>query len=65
MKIVRRLNTLKDSSRSHETNKRMMAYTAELKKLKVKQEGPHDKLLQMFVPNLGHTDSNQPTEAKE
>ena len=29
MKLVRRLNMLKDSSRSHEKNKHMMAFTAE------------------------------------
>jgi hypothetical protein len=51
--IVRRLNTLKDSPRSDETNKRMKKYTAELKESKMKHEGPHDKLNQMFVPKRG------------
>ena len=59
------MNTLKDSSRSHKTNKWMMAYTVELKKLKVKHEGPHDKLLQMFVPKRGSHRLKSTDQGKE
>ena len=51
--IVRRLNTLKDSPRSDKTIKLMKHYTVELKESKMKHEGPHDKLNQMFVPKRG------------
>jgi hypothetical protein len=51
--IVRRLNTLKDSPKSDKMIKLMKHYTAELKESKMKHEGPHDKLLQMFVPKRG------------
>ncbi len=51
--IVRRLNTLKESPRSDETIKLMKHYTTELKESKMKHEGPHDKLNQMFVPKRG------------
>jgi hypothetical protein len=53
LQIVRRLNTLKDSPRSDKTIKLMKHYTAELKESKMKHEGPHDKLNQMFVPKRG------------
>ena len=51
--LVRRLNTLKDSPRSDKTIKQMKHYTAELKESKMKHEGPHDMLNQMFVPKRG------------
>ena len=53
MLLVRRLNTLKDSPKSDKTIKLMKHYTAELKESKVKHEGQHDKLNQMFVPKRG------------
>ncbi len=53
MKLVRRLNILKDKSRSEETIKLMKHYTAELKESKMKHEGSYDKLEQMFVPERG------------
>jgi len=53
MKLVRRLNLLKDKSRSEETIKRMKKYIAELKESKMKHEGPHDNLKHVFVPKGG------------
>jgi len=53
MKLVRRLNILKDTSRSEKTIKLMKHYTAELKESEMKHEGPHDNLNHMFVPKRG------------
>jgi hypothetical protein len=53
MKLVRRLNELKDLPKSKATIKLMKHYTAELKESKMKHEGPYDQLDIMFVPKRG------------
>jgi len=53
MKLVRRLNELKDLPRSKAIIKQMKYYTAELKKSNFKHEGPYDQLNHMFVPKRG------------
>jgi len=52
-KLVKRLNLLKDESRSEKNIKLMKHYTAELKRSKMKYEGPHDILKHKFVPKRG------------
>ena len=56
MKLVRRLNELKDLPRSKATIKRMKHYTAQLKESKMKHEGPYDQLDQRGSHRLKSTD---------